>query len=140
MENLKTNQDKATKMKIIIKGLSKEKENLEDLITKQENKVSDLATKIRTVEKNIREKNKELKDNEENYLKLVDIIEEQKKLIENLTKANLELPSKGILTTKDEMHLKKQLAEKDNEISSLRLRTDNLKLEVSGIYYLLFFN
>jgi hypothetical protein len=127
-------------MKIIIKGLSKQKENLEDLILKQENKVADLAIKIKIVDKNIKEKNKELKENEENYLKLVDIIEEQKKLIENLTKANLELPSKGILSTKDEIMLKKQLAEKDNEISSLKIRTDNLKLEVLGINYLIFNN
>jgi hypothetical protein len=133
MENLKSNEDKSSKMKIIIKGLSKEKENLEDLISKQENKVTDLATKIKSVEKNIRGKNKELKENEDNYLKLVDIIEEQKKLIENFTKANLELPSKGILSTKDELYLKKQMAEKDNEISSLKIRTDNLKLEVFGI-------
>jgi hypothetical protein len=119
-------------MKIIIKGLIKEKENLEDLILQQENKVSDLATKIKFVDKSIKDKNKELKENEENYLKLIEIIEEQKKFIENLTKANLEIPSKGILSTKDEIVLKKQLAEKDNEISSLKLQTDDLKLEVFG--------
>jgi len=125
-------------MKIIIKGLSKEKGDLEDMILKQENKVGDLATKIKAVEKNIKEKNKELKENEENYLKLIDIIEEQKKQIENLTKANLELPTKGILSTKDEIHLKKQLAEKDNEIASLKIKTDNLKLEVLCKYLYLF--
>ena len=119
-------------MKIIIKGLDKEKGDLEELIFKQENKVKDLAVKIRTVEKNVKEKNKELKDNEENYLKLIEIIEEQNKEIVSLSKSNMEAPSKAILSTKDEIQLKKQLAEKDNEITSLKTYNDNLKLEVMG--------
>ena len=126
-------------MKIIIRGLNKEKGDLEELIFKQETKVSDLAAKIKTVEKNIKEKNKEIKDNEENYLRLIEIIEEQKKQIESLTKSNMdkeiemETPSptnKAILSTKDELQIKKQLAEKDNEISTIKIFNDNLKIDI----------
>jgi chromosome segregation ATPase len=120
-------------MKIIIKGLSKEKGDLENMLLKQETKVGDLANKIKNVEKNIKDKNKELKDNEENYMKLIDIIEQQKKQIEFMTKKNLELPSNVILSTKDEIQINKQIVEKDNEISVLKNSNDKLKLEVIGI-------
>ncbi len=129
-------------MKIIIKGLNKEKSDLEELILKQETKVSDLASKIKTVEKNMKEKNKEIKDNEENYLKLIDIIEQQKKEIEILIKSNkemetdLETPSininKNNHSSKEEFQLIKQIAEKDKEITTLKIFNENLKLDVQS--------
>ena len=130
-------------MKIIIKGLNKEKSDLEELIFKQETKVTDLAAKIKTVEKNMKEKNKELKDNEENYLRLIEIIEQQKKQIESLTKSNKEMETDletpnlnlnkgGNFSTKDELNLKKQIAEKDKEITTLKIFNENLKGDVQS--------
>lgn len=129
-------------MKIIIKGLNKEKADLEELILKQETKVTDLAAKIKTVEKNMKEKNKEIKENEENYLRLIKIIEEQKKQIEALTKTNkemetdLEIPTNpGNFSAKDEIQIKKQIAEKDKEITTLKLFNDNLKSDVASKFF-----
>jgi hypothetical protein len=132
-------------MKIIIKALNKEKSDLEELILKQETKVSDLAAKIKNVEKNMREKNKEIKDNEENYLKLIDIIEEQKKEIEIFNKTNKDKEIGNDIDTpnmininknnysKEEFQLIKQIAEKDKDISTLKIFNENLKMDVQGI-------
>jgi len=121
-------------MKIIIKTISKEKTDLEELILKQENKVSDLAAKIKIVEKNIKEKNKEISENEENTMKLINILEEQKKQIENLTKNQASnMNNKIVLSTKDEVQLKKVIADKDNEITTLKLYNDNLKTDNHSI-------
>ncbi len=48
---------------------------------KQESKINEIASKVSTVDKLLKEKNKELKENESNCLQLVKIIEEQKRLI-----------------------------------------------------------
>lgn len=120
-------------MKIIIKTLSKEKNDMEDLILKQESKVSDLAAKIKIVEKNIKDKNKEIAENEENTMKLINILEEQKKQLENLQKNQANLASnKIVLSTRDEMHLKKIISEKENEITTLKVYNDNLKNDLHG--------
>lgn len=120
-------------MKIIIKTLSKEKNDMEELILKQENKVSDLAAKIKIVEKNVKEKNKEIAENEENTMKLIKILEEQKKQIENLSKNQANQPSnKIVLSTRDEMQLKKIITDKDNEITTLKVYNDNLKNDIHG--------
>jgi vacuolar-type H+-ATPase subunit I/STV1 len=61
--------------------LNEEKNELEDIILKQENKINDIAHKVSTIDKLLKEKNKEIKDNETNCLQLVKIIEEQKNVI-----------------------------------------------------------
>ncbi len=122
-------------MKIIIKTVSKEKNDMEELILKQESKVSDLAAKIKVVDKNVKEKNKEIAENEENTLKLINILEEQKKQIESLSKnqaqANL-ASNKIVLSTRDEVQLKKIISDKDNEITTLKVYNDNLKNDIHG--------
>ena len=101
------------------------------MILKKEKKLSDLAAKIKIVEKMIREKNKELSENEENTMKLVNILEEQKKHVENLSKNQANnLSNKIVLSTKDEIQLKKIIAEKDNEIVTLKVYNENLKNEI----------
>jgi hypothetical protein len=63
---------------------SKEKNDLEEIILKQESRINDISSKVGIIEKMLKEKNKELKENEANCLQLVRIIEEQKKMINNL--------------------------------------------------------
>jgi predicted RNase H-like nuclease (RuvC/YqgF family) len=139
-ESLHFAEDKINKMKIIIKTLSKEKNDMEELIMKQENKVSDLAAKIKIVEKNTKEKNKEIAENEENTMRLINILEEQKKHIENLSKNQANLPiNKIVLSTRDEMQLKKIIGEKDNEITTLKVYNDNLKNDLHGKNHHVFF-
>ncbi len=58
-----------------------DKIELEDILLKQEAKINEIAYKVSTVDKLLKEKNKELKENESNCLQLVKIIEEQKQLI-----------------------------------------------------------
>lgn len=120
-------------MKIIIKTVSKEKNDMEELILKQENKVSDLAAKVKIVEKNMKEKNKEIAENEENTMKLINILEEQKKQIESLSKNQVHpAGNKIVLSTRDEVQLKKIISEKDNEITTLKVYNDNLKNDLHG--------
>ncbi len=127
-------------MKIIIKNLSREKVDLEELIMKQENKVTDLAAKIKIVEKNMKEKNKEIAENEENTIKLINILEDQKKQIENLSKIqDSGMSNKIVLTTKDEIQLKKVISEKENEITTLKVYNENLKADVHSINITKFF-
>ena len=122
-------------MKIIIKNLSKEKSDFEEVMIEQETKVNELANNIKIIEKNIKDKNKEISENEENTMKLIEIIEEQKKSIENLSKNSN--TNKVILTTKDEIQLKKIITEKENEITNLKLYNESLKNDLHGI--LIFF-
>lgn len=121
-------------MKIIIKGLNKEKSELEELIFKQDAKVTNLASKIKVVEKNIKEKNRENEENEQQSLKLVEIIEEQKKQIESLGKYPNSNTAKDkiVLSTRDEIELKKMIEEKDTEINNLKIYNENLKNDLHG--------
>jgi chromosome segregation ATPase len=63
---------------------AKEKSELEEIILKQESRINDISSKVGIIEKMLKEKNKELKENEANCLQLVKIIEDQKKVINNL--------------------------------------------------------
>jgi hypothetical protein len=63
---------------------TKEKNELEEIILKQEARINDISSKVGIIEKMLKEKNKELKENESNCLQLVKIIEEQKKMINTL--------------------------------------------------------
>ena len=134
-EIILSSDDKMKKMKIIIKNLSKEKSDFEEVMIRQETKVNELANNIKIVEKNIKDKNKEISENEENTMKLIEIIEEQKKSIENLSKNSN--TNKVILTTKDEIQLKKIITEKENEITNLKLYNESIKNDLIGI--LIFF-
>jgi hypothetical protein len=81
------NKELKLKMKKIVNQLSatnKEKNDLEEIILKQEARINDISSKVSIIEKMLKEKNKELKENEANCLQLVKIIEEQKKMISGL--------------------------------------------------------
>ena len=127
-------------MKIIINGLNNEKSDLEEILFKQEKKVTDLAMKIKTVEKNMQKKNAKIKDDEENYFRLIEIVEQQKKDIESLTECIKEMETdvdvsiiqKGNVNIKDELQLKKQIAEKDKEIYTFKLINDGQKIDIQS--------
>jgi predicted RNase H-like nuclease (RuvC/YqgF family) len=68
-----------------INNLNKEKLELEEIIMKQEDRVSELSNKFNLIDKMMKDKNRELKENEQSIMQLVNIIEEQKKTINNMS-------------------------------------------------------
>jgi epidermal growth factor receptor substrate 15 len=92
----------------------KEKLELEEIILKQDEKVTILANKINYIDKMLKEKNKEIQENEINVGKLVDIIEDQKK---NINELNNKL-------------MKYEFNDRDNETAQLKNQINNLKKEL----------
>ena len=74
---------------------------------------------------------------------MIEIIEEQKKQIESLTKSNKEMEtdkidketptaSKNNFNVKDELQVKKAIAEKDKEIQTVKIFNENLKVDIGS--------
>ena len=76
-----------TKIKLLnenIMGISTEKGELENIIIKQESRVGKLGEKVDKIELLLKNKNNEIRENENYSLKLINIIKEQKNIINNL--------------------------------------------------------
>jgi hypothetical protein len=134
---------------------NKEKNDLEEIILKQEARINDISSKVSIIEKMLKEKNKELKENEANCLQLVKIIEEQKKMIsslqnnENLNSLSKKEKQTGAMNSSNKLinelkrthlinPLVKDLMIENQEIIITNLKEENkrLKLEViSKKYY-----
>jgi chromosome segregation ATPase len=83
-KKLKTFEIQIKQLKSAYQAVTKEKMELEEILIKQEEKVNELGLKVNKVDKLLKDKNRELKENEESAMQLVKIIEEQKKTISNL--------------------------------------------------------
>jgi hypothetical protein len=88
LKKIKALEDYIRAQKKIVSNFNKEKMELEEIILKQEEKVSELGTKFNLIDKLVKEKNKELKENEGHITQLVNIIEEQKRTISIMTRSN----------------------------------------------------
>mgnify|MGYP007070293713 CR=1 FL=1 len=78
-----------TKIKMLtekIIGINTEKGELENIVIKQESRVGKLGIKVDKIESLLKNKNDEIRENETYSLKLINIIKEQKNLINNLKK------------------------------------------------------
>jgi len=67
-------------------GINKEKGELENIVIKQESRVGKLGEKVDKIESLLKNKNDEIRENENYSLKLINIIKEQKNLIYTLKK------------------------------------------------------
>ena len=67
-------------------GINQEKGELENIVIKQESRVGKLGVKVDKIESLLKNKNDEIRENENYSLKLINIIKEQKNLIYTLKK------------------------------------------------------
>jgi hypothetical protein len=111
LKKLKSIEDSNMQLEKEMKLKIREKMKLEAIISKQEEKLSAIASKFSQIDKLIKEKNYKLKENEENGIKLVEIIEEQKKTIRGL---NIQIEN---LNEKEQ---EKEIIYLKNHISMLR--------------------
>ena len=80
-------KQRESKIKILnenIMGINTEKGELENIVIKQETRVGKLGEKVDKIELLLKNKNDEIRENETYSLKLINIIKEQKNIINNL--------------------------------------------------------
>ena len=118
---IKEYEDKIRILSENLTKINKEKTDLEKIIIKQETKVNNLGEKVNKIEVLLKNKNDEIKENENYSLKLINIIKEQKSQIQTYKK---EQKSSAENSAINENHL--------NTINSLKAQIDALrkKLEV----------
>lgn len=114
MNDLKKNEDLLKNYKKMITTFSKEKKELEEVVMKQEEKVSELSSQLGNVSETLKEKEKELQDNIEYTAKLTSMLNNNKKEISKLKASN---------SIKDK---------NKEEISSLQNEIKNLKKEIEA--------
>lgn len=103
-------EEQNKKLKGKLETVTKDKLELEDIVIKQEEKVNELAGKVNLIEKLLKEKNKEIKENQNYAVQLVNIIEDQKKQL---------VKGKSYKYSKEE----------ENELILIRNQVNNLKKE-----------
>jgi chromosome segregation ATPase len=122
LKKIKTLEDFIKSQKKTINSIAKEKLELEEIILKQEDRVSELNNKFNLIDKMVKDKNRELKENEQNILQLVNIIEEQKRTLSNYG-------VQGVVEGNT------------NDVVFLKNHVDNLRREIeSKIHFRLFCN
>ena len=81
---IKQNETKIKTLNENIMGINTEKGELENIVIKQESRVGKLGEKVDKIELLLKNKNDEIRENENYSLKLINIIKEQKNIINNL--------------------------------------------------------
>ena len=81
---IKQNETKIKTLNENIMGINTEKGELENIVIKQESRVGKLGEKVDKIELLLKNKNNEIRENENYSLKLINIIKEQKNIINNL--------------------------------------------------------
>ena len=84
MTKIKQNETKIKALNENIMGINTEKGELENIVIKQESRVGKLGEKVDKIELLLKNKNDEIRENENYSLKLINIIKEQKNIINNL--------------------------------------------------------
>ena len=110
---LKEQEEKMNILKENLKNVTHEKTELENIIIKQESKVNDLGYKVNGIETLLQNKNDEIAENEKYSLKLINIINEQKKELKSL---------KSISKKNDNENYSN-----NNQINSLKAQIDALR-------------
>ena len=86
ISKIKQNEAKIKTLSEKLLGINQEKGELENIVLKQESRVGKLGEKVDKIELLLKNKNEEIRENENYSLKLINIIKEQKHLILNLKK------------------------------------------------------
>ena len=81
---IRKNETKIKTLNENIMGINTEKGELENIVIKQESRVGKLGEKVDKIELLLKNKNNEIRENENYSLKLINIIKEQKNIINNL--------------------------------------------------------
>lgn len=81
---IRKNETKIKTLNENIMGINTEKGELENIVIKQESRVGKLGEKVDKIELLLKNKNDEIRENENYSLKLINIIKEQKNIINNL--------------------------------------------------------
>lgn len=132
IENAKNNNidpNTIKNYKRVISTLNTEKKELEEVVMKQEEKVSEISKKLSSIAELLEEKEKELKDSIEYTAKLTSMLNTQKK-------ENAKLKHSGIPKEKEESlqneinNLKKEIQKKDYRLNVLSL---NNKIMISKL-------
>ena len=84
ISKIKQNESKIKILSEKILGINQEKGELENIVIKQESRVGKLGVKVDKIESLLKNKNEEIRENENYSLKLINIIKEQKNLINTL--------------------------------------------------------
>lgn len=125
-DNKKKTDDETKILKKKINNLIRDKDELEEVIMKQEEKVTQLSKQISSTSRLLSEKDKELQDNVLYTAKLTSIINSQKKELNNLKQT----PKfeEDITSLKEEiMKLRKDNEAKQNKINLLQMNNRILK-------------
>ena len=86
ISRIKQNESKIKLLTEKMLGINQEKGELENIVLKQESRVGKLGEKVNQIESLLKNKNEEIRENENYSLKLINIIKEQKSLINTLKK------------------------------------------------------
>ena len=84
ISKIKQNESRIKLLSEKILGINQEKGELENIVIKQESRVGKLGVKVDKIESLLKNKNDEIRENENYSLKLINIIKEQKSLINTL--------------------------------------------------------
>ena len=84
ISKIKQNESRIKLLSEKILGINQEKGELENIVIKQESRVGKLGVKVDKIESLLKNKNEEIRENENYSLKLINIIKEQKSLINTL--------------------------------------------------------
>ena len=84
ISKIKQNESRIKLLSEKILGINQEKGELENIVIKQESRVGKLGVKVDKIESLLKNKNDEIRENEKYSLKLINIIKEQKSLINTL--------------------------------------------------------
>ena len=121
MNNLNKIKEQSKSIKKQINDVFQEKVELEEIVIQQEervlnkiNQISNLEKKMKVVDEMLKNKNIEIKKNEQHCMSLIKIIEEQKKNISNLNNRLNNIYQNDIESSK------KTIFEKDQEIQFLK--------------------
>ena len=132
IENAKSNtidQNTLKNYKRVISTLNTEKKELEEIVMKQEEKVSEISKKLSSIADLLEEKEKELKDSIEYTAKLTSMLNTQKK--ENAKLKHSGIPKEKEESLQNEINtLKKEIQKKDYRLNVLSL---NNKIMISKL-------
>ena len=138
MNNLNKIKEQSKSIKKQINDVFQEKVELEEIVIQQEervlnkiNQISNLEKKMKVVDEMLKNKNIEIKKNEQHCMSLIKIIEEQKKNISNLNNRLNNIYQNDIESSK------KTIFEKDQEIQFLKNFSNSLKSQITSMFYLL---
>lgn len=98
-------------LSILLKQVTQGKSDLEEIIIKQEEKVSGLGDKVNKIDQMLKNKNNELKQNESYSLQLINIINDQKKEIANIKSNQKETENNELILMQNQINTLKATIE-----------------------------